>query len=106
MSRTHELLQITTASTSDVEGDQFNLQMRADESGAIQYACTAGSCAEIELQGRLDSSLGWMEIATSGAMDSSGDNNVVQTNVAIVPQMRAVLKTPTLGCVVWVYLME
>jgi hypothetical protein len=96
---------MTAPDTSDVAGDQFNLQMLEDESGAVQYAIIDGSCTDVELQGRLSADLGWMKIASSGALNSS-DNNVVQTNVAILPQMRAVMKAPTSGCQIYVYLME
>ena len=72
-------------------GTAINCQLIADEVGAVQFKRTAGTCAEIELQGRLHPDLGWVEIATSGAL-GAGTNEVLQTGVSILPQMRAVMK--------------
>lgn len=93
MSKTHILLETTTVTEAgDTEGTAVFCQHNYDEAGAIQYRLTAGTCDEIELQGRLTNALDWVQIATSGALDSSGTDEVLQTGVAVLPQMRAVMK--------------
>lgn len=91
--------------SDETAGTLVNCQLIEDEAGAVQYKCTAGTCDEIELQGRLHPDLGWVEISTSGALDSSGTSEVLQTGVAIMPQMRAVMKNAA-GATVKVALLE
>jgi hypothetical protein len=106
MGRVITLLETTTVTAAgDTAGDQHNCQMVDDEGGAVQFLITAGTCTEIELQGRLHPDMGWVELATSGALSSAGTSEVLQTGVAILPQMRAVMKGAT-GASVLVGLME
>jgi hypothetical protein len=99
------ILDTTTVTDSgDTEGTAVNCQLIEDEAGAVQFKSTAGTCDEVELQGRLHPDLGWVEIATSGAL-GSGTTEVLQTGVAILPQMRAVMKNAS-GATVKVALLE
>jgi hypothetical protein len=93
VSKVNILLETTTVTESgDTEGTAIRCKRRYDEAGAIQYRLDAGTCDEIELQGRISDELGWVQIATSGALDSSGTDQVLQTGVAVMPHMRAVMK--------------
>ena len=101
MSKVHILLDTSSSpATGDVTGTQVNCQHLYDEAGAVQYRITAGSCTEVELQGRLHPDLDFVEIATSGALNVSTTAEVLQTGVAVMPQMRAVLKGGTGASVV------
>ncbi|QDP54795.1 MAG: hypothetical protein Unbinned5784contig1000_38 [Prokaryotic dsDNA virus sp.] len=99
-------MNVTTGDTSNVEGTAHLCHHQYDESGAVQYTITAGTATEVELQGRLTSAQAWIEIATSGALNSAGTADILQTGIAILPEMRAVLKGPSSGAAVKVYLME
>ena len=108
MSKVHILLDTTASPVTeagDTAGDAVFCQHLYDEAGAVQYRITAGSCSEIELQGRLHPDLEFVEIATSGALNVSGTAEVLQTGVAVMPQMRAVMKGAT-GASVIVGFME
>ena len=106
MARTHKILNESAPDTSDIVGDQIVCHHQYDEAGAVQYIITTGTAAEIQLQGRLSSELSWIAVATSGALDASGTADVLQTGVAVLPYMRAVLKSPSSGAVVKVFFME
>ena len=58
----------TVTEEGDTVGTAVNCQLIEDEAGAVQFKRTAGTCDEVELQGRLHPDLGWVEIATSGAL--------------------------------------
>lgn len=106
MSKVIMLLETTTVTeVGETAGDQHNCQLVDDEAGAVQFKITAGTCTEIELQGRLHPDMSWVEIATSGALSAAGTDEVLQTGVAVLPQMRAVMKGAT-GASVLVGLME
>lgn len=97
MSKVHVLLDVTTVST-ETAGDAVHPQHRLDETGAVQYRITAGTCTEIELQGRMAPDMSWIQVATSGALNAAGaldDREVLQTGVAVLPFMRAVIKGPS-----------
>lgn len=98
------ILDTTTVTAATTVGTAVNCQLIEDEAGAVQFKRTAGTCDEVQLQGRLHPDLGWVEIATSGAL-GSGTTEVLQTGVAILPQMRAVMKNAS-GATVKVALLE
>lgn len=93
MARVHILLDVTTVTEpTETAGTAIFCQHIKDEAGAVQYKISNGTCDEVELQGRLTEGLPWVEIATSGSLNASGTSEVLQTGVAVMPQMRAVMK--------------
>lgn len=106
MSKVSVLLSTTTVTEAgETVGTAINCEHLYDEAGAVQYLLEAGTCDEIELQGRLTEGVGWVQIATSGSLDASGTDEVLQTGVAVMPQMRAVMKNAS-GATALVAFME
>jgi hypothetical protein len=105
MAKVTLILETTTVTEAgDTAGSTINCQRVDDEVGAVQFLLTAGTCDEIVLEGRLHPDLDFVEISTSGAL-GSGTTEVLQTGIAIMPQMRAVMKNAA-GATVKVGLME